>query len=246
MTLLKSLVYFPSSMPCLPLRLVFGWLLLVGPVRGWAQGVPHPVNPGNTGPAVADLTARAAAIFEGRAVAYRAFQGTSGMIYTVATVTIYKVFKGAAAATVEVVTEGGTLPNGRGGGPAGGGIPLGNHATGLFFADPFRDAAHVPRVSPAQVYRVVDGAEGFFRYSGLPPQPNAADTPWVRYAPVETALYPLLTRGTGAPYRVLRPFDVRAYDFLRERRRGVPPNRSRTAVLSVRKKGSVHLRLPRP
>ncbi|WP_188563668.1 hypothetical protein [Hymenobacter frigidus] len=148
MTLLKSLVYFPSSMPCLPLRLVFGWLLLVGPVRGWAQGVPHPVNSGNTGPAVADLTARAATIFEGRAVAYRAFQGTSGMIYTVATVAVYKVFKGAAAATVEVVTEGGTLPNGRGGGPAEGGVPLGNHATGLFFAVPFRDAAHVPRVPP--------------------------------------------------------------------------------------------------
>ena len=224
-------------MSFLPLRLLFGWLLLVGPIRGWSQGVPHPFNPGSTGPALADLTARAAAIFEGRAIAYRAFQSTSGMIYTVTTVAVYKVFKGAAAATVEVVTEGGTLPNGRGGGPATGGVPIGNHATGLFFAVPFRDAAHVPRVPPAQVYRVMDSAEGFFKYRGLPPQPNAADTPWVCYSPVETALYPLLTRYTGAMYRVLRPFDVRDYNFLRERRQGVPPSQSRTAVPPVRKKG---------
>lgn len=133
----------------LPLRLLFGWLLVVGPVRGWAQGVPHPFNPENTGPALADLTARAAAIFEGLAVAYRAFWGTSEMIYTASTVEVDKVFKGAAAAaTVEVVTEGGGLPNGQGGGPAEGGVSIGNHATGLFFAVPFRDAAHVPRVPP--------------------------------------------------------------------------------------------------
>lgn len=71
-----------------------------------------------------------------------------------------------------------------------------------------------PGYPPAQVYRVVDSGEGFFTYTGLPPQPNAADTPWVRYSPVETALYPLLTRYTGATYRVLRPFDIRTYDFM--------------------------------
>lgn len=223
-------------MPFLPLRVVFGWLLLVGPVRGWSQGVLHPVNSENTGPPLADLTARAAAIFEGRVLAYRAFEGTSGMFYTVSTVEVYKVFKGAAAATVEVVTEGGTLPSGRGGGPATGGVPVGNHATGLFFAIPFRDAVHKPRVPSAQVYRVVDGAEGFFKYSGLPPQPNAADTPWLRYAPVETALYPLLTGYTGTAYRILRPFDVRTYDFLQERRRGIPPSQSRPVVPPLRKK----------
>ena len=233
--MLKLPVYFSSCMPFL-LRVLFGWLLLVGPIRGWSQGVPHPVNSGYTGPPLADLTARAAAIFEGHVIAYRVFEGTSGGFYTVSTVAVYKVFKGAVAATVEVVTEGGILPSGRGGGLAHGGAPIGNHATGLFFAVPFRDAAHTPRVPPAQVYRVVDEAEGFFKYSGLPPQPNAADTPWLRYAPVETALYPLLTGHTGAAYRVLRPFDVRTYDFIQERRRGIPPSPSRPAVPPVRKK----------
>ena len=224
-------------MPCLPLRLVFGWLLLVGPLRGESQGVPHPGNTaGYTGAPLADLTARAAAIFEGRVIAYRAFEST-GAFYTVSTVAVYKVFKGAAAATVEVVTEGGVLPSGRGGGPVEGGVPIGNHATGLFFAVPFRDAAHQPRVPTAQVYRVVDGAEGFFTYSGLPPQPSAADTPWLRYAPVETALYPLLTGYTGTAYRVHRPFDVRTYNFLQERRRGIPPSLFSPAVPPVRKKG---------
>lgn len=245
-TLLKLPGCFSSPMPLLPLRLLLGWLLVVGPVRGWTQGVPHPaLLPGQSGPTLPDLTARAAAIFEGRAVAYRAFESTSrfGGIYTVATVEVYKVFKGAVAATVEVVTEGGTLPNGRGGGLAVGGVPIFNNATGVFFAVPFHDAAHVPRVSPAQVYRVVDGAEGLFLYSGWPPQPDAADTPWVRYAPVETALYPLLTQYTGVPYRVLQPFDVRCYDKILERRTGVQPSRSHTNAPAVRKKSSLRSRL---
>ncbi len=139
---------FFSAMPLLPLRLLVGWLLIAGPLRGSTQGVPHPNSQGNTGAPLPDLTARAAAVFEGRAIAYRAFESASGMFYTVCTVEVYKVFKGAVAATVEVVTEGGILPSGRGGGLAVGGVPIGNNAIGIFFAVPFRDAAHTPRVPP--------------------------------------------------------------------------------------------------
>jgi len=224
-------------MPFLPLRLVFGWLLLVGPLRGWSQGVLHPVNTGYPGPPLADLAARATAIFEGKAVAYRSFWTKDrSAIYTVATVAVYKVFKGPVAGTVEVATFGGAMPDGAMG-LAVGGVPIGNNATGIFFALPFHDNAYTPAVPAGQVYQVVFGQEGFFKYNGLPPQPNAADTPWLRYAPVETALYPLLTDYTGTAYRVLRPFDVRTYDFIQERRRGIPPSPSRPAVPPVRKKG---------
>ena len=224
-------------MPLLPLRLVFRWLLLVGPLRGWSQGVLHPVNTGYAGPPLADLTARATAIFEGKAVAYRCFWTKDrSAIYTVATVAVYKVFKGPVASTVEVATFGGAMPDGAMG-LALGGVPIGNNATGIFFALPFHDNAYTPAVPAGQVYQVVFGEEGFFKYNGLPPQPNAADTPWLRYAPVETALYPLLMSYTGASYRVLRPFDVRTYDFIQERRRGIPPSQFRPVIPSVRKKG---------
>lgn len=130
---------------------------------------------------------------------------------------VYKVFKGAVAGTVEVATLGGTMPDG-GMGLAAGAVPIGNHPTGVFFALPFHDGAYAPAVPAAQLYQVVSGHEGFFVYSGLPPEPNAADTPSLRYAPVETSLYSLLEKYTGARQRVLKPFDVSRYDRIKELR----------------------------
>lgn len=207
-------------MKSLPNRLLTGLLLLVAlfPLTSRAQVRPHPLTKGTEGVSLPELTARATAIFEGKAVAYRSFWNKDhSIVYTVAAVDVYKVFKGAVAGTVEVATLGGTMPDGAMGLDYGA-VPIGNYPTGVFFALPFHDDAYTPAVPAAQVYQVVSGHEGLFLYSGLPPEPNAADTPYLRYAHVETTLYPLPEQYTGAKPRVLKPFDVSRYDRIKERR----------------------------
>jgi len=98
------------------------------------------------------------------------------------------------------------------------GFEFGDRDAGLFFCVPFHEAAHRPAVPANQVYRVVVGTEGFFEHGGMPPFPNAADTPYVRYTNIETSLYPLVQQCTGGPYRVLKPFDINRYNKVLERR----------------------------
>lgn len=192
-------------------------LLGLRPCTGRAQVTPHPTTTDYLGKPVPQLVAKATAVFEGKVISGHSFWNSAhNTIYTTHTVEVYKVFKGQVGPTVEIVTEGGTVGD-TGGGPVHG-FGLGDRTAGLFCCVPFREAAHRPAVPAGQVYRVADGDEGFFKYNGIPPAFNAADTRYVRYTNIETSLYPLIEQAAGGPYRELKPFDINRYNRIWERR----------------------------
>jgi len=78
------------------------------PLPSRAQVTPHPTTTDYLGEAVPQLVAKSTAVFEGKVVGGHSFWNSAhNMIYTTHTVEIYKVFKGQAGPTVEIVTEGG-------------------------------------------------------------------------------------------------------------------------------------------
>ena len=192
-------------------------LLGLRPWTGRAQVTPHPTTTDYLGEPVPQLVAKATAVFEGKVIGGHSFwNSTHKMIYTTHTVKVYKVFKGQVGPTVEIVTEGGITEDAIM--DFSHGFELGDRAAGLFFAVPFHEAAHRPAVPAEQVYRVMDGSEGFFEYGGMPPFPNEAYTPYARYTNIETSLYPLVQQAAGGSYRVLKPFDINRYNKIWERR----------------------------
>lgn len=194
-------------------------MLLLSPFVVSAQISPHPTTTGKEGIPLWELVAKATAVFEGKALAYRTFWNQRHThLYTVATVEVYKVFKGQVAGIVEVSTLGGVTSDGAMG-MVEGAVPIGNHVVGMFFAAPMQeDAANKPAVPAGQCYQVVGGHEGLFVYNGIPPEQNAADTPYLRYFNIENSLYPLLQKYTGGVYREFKPFNVNKYNKILERR----------------------------
>ena len=163
---------------------------------------------------LAQVLARATAIAEGKAIGQESFLDATGRsVYTISTVVVYKVFKGAVADTIQLVVAGG-MAGGVAMGLIDGPPMLGLRQVAMLFLVPFTEAV-LPFAVPAdQVYRAVE----VFDYHGLPPNPNAAYGRYNRYYCIETSLYPLLAQRIGQPYREVRPFDIERYNRVLERR----------------------------
>jgi|GEM_PF-6576267 len=168
---------------------------------------------------LAQLVSTAPLIIEGRAGESRSFwDAEHRLIYTATPVTLYKVFKGEpVGSTVEVITKGGRVGNSASGCKDCGEAALGLQPTGVFFLKPI---PHTDPKSPVKVaYQVVNGQDGFLKYNSFSGDGANTQSHWQLYPNVENSLYPALVGLVHKPYRVVKPFNPRAFNALREKQR---------------------------
>lgn len=197
-------------------RFLIGALISSLPLPvAWAQDIVNPNCNISQETSLQELTAQATIVVEGRAGKHRSFWNAShSAIYTATTITVYKVFKGSLQGDeVEIVTPGGTVGDEwqtRDDDPAV--LPLSTNTVGLFMGVPTKQGAEGATLPASQVLDVVGKYEGFFRYSGVEPDPSAAFSACRRYRNVPVTLYTPIQMVVGKPYQTLRDFDIATYD----------------------------------
>lgn len=163
------------------------FLLLLTSSTAWAQSVCQliPLS-------LQERMQAASMVLEGKVISQRSFWDNQHQnIYTTHQIEVYKVFKGTAPASVEIITEGGQV--GLDLHVFSATLQLKPQQQGVFFLQP----SAPPMVQP---YLVYGSLQGFLEYN--PAQKSARD-PFRQYASIAQDLYPALRQYTGAGYKTI-------------------------------------------
>ncbi len=201
------------------LLLLLAAVLTGSPAQAQPGEAPRPLTTSGGEAQLAALVAKSPVIIEGHAEeGYCFWDADHRQIYTATPITVYKVFKGeVSSARIEIITRGGQVGNSGSGSKAWGpGFAL--HPTGMLFLEPAAHPDPKTKTLTSQVFRVVDGEAGFFRYEGMFPDFDKTQSRWQLYLHLETSLYPAIVTQVGHPYRTVKPFNPKTYNYFRERR----------------------------
>lgn len=138
-------------------------------------------------------------IVEGSVISKQAFWGNDGNIYTKNTVEVYKVFKGAAVSTVEVITIGGSV---------GFDCQFVTHSLqlkpmdlGVFTLIKGASAS----ISNANLYKVYSGLQGFYKYNLYK---DVVANALTAKSGIEKSFYKELSAYTNRDYIEVKSFNV--------------------------------------
>ena len=199
------------------LLLLLAALLTGSPAQAQPGEVPRPLTTSGGEAQLAALVAKSPVIIEGHAEeGYCFWDADHRQIYTATPFTVYKVFKGeVSSAHIEIITRGGQVGNSGSASKAWGpGFAL--HPTGMLFLEPTAHPDPKTKTLTSQVFRVTDGEAGFFKYEGIFPDFDKTQSRWQLYPHLETSLYPAVTTQLGHPYRIVKTFDPKKFNYIKE------------------------------
>ncbi|WP_191963460.1 T9SS type A sorting domain-containing protein [Pseudotamlana haliotis] len=138
-------------------------------------------------------------VIEGKVIAKSAFWGADDNIYTKNTLEVYKVFKGDAVKTVDVITPGGTI---------GFDCQIVTHSLKLKVGDLGVFAlrgSEVPGLDETLSYKAYSGVQGFYKYNLYN---DAAHNPFTSKQGITSSFYKLISSYTKKSYSVVKTFNV--------------------------------------